>query len=262
MKYGIANLSIVPVRKEKSECSEMVTQVLFGEHFEISEEEENWFQICLANDKYQGWIDKKLCEIISESTYFQIENKPQVVTTEMVNNIFISTGQIPLRIIIGSTLPFFDKKSNLFNIEDEKYRFDGIIKKFYKKDNRENIVNLAMNFLNTPYMWGGKTPFGIDCSGLVQVIYKVIGVAIPRDADLQADQGNLVNSVDIAQNGDVAFFENEEGKIIHVGIIIENNKIIHCSGKVRIDKLDFKGIFNKELNKYTHKLKFIKNLLN
>jgi len=225
MKYGISNLSIIPVRKDSYEQSEMVTQILFGEHFEIIEEKGNWYYICIAFDKYEGWIDKKLCKIITESTYKKLENKLQVVTTEITNNVYLSNNQTPNRIIIGSTLPFFEKKSNKFNIEEEKYRFDGIIKNYKKGEIRNNIKEIATNFINTPYLWGGKSPFGIDCSGLVQIIFKVVEIQLPRDANYQVNCGKAVNFIEEAQTGDLAFFDNNEGNIIHVGIICQQNKL-------------------------------------
>ena len=120
----------------------------------------------------------------------------------------------------------------------------------------------AKEFLNAPYLWGGKSFFGVDCSGFTQLVYKVNNVKLPRDAYQQAEVGEALSFVEESQPGDLAFFENAEGRIIHVGIMLDDQKIIHASGKVRIDTLDSTGIFNQEMNKHTHKLRFVKSILN
>jgi len=118
-----------------------------------------------------------------------------------------------------------------------------------------------MMYLNAPYLWGGRSPFGIDCSGFTQVIYKLNGFKLPRDASQQATIGETLSFIEESESGDLAFFDNEEGNIIHVGIMLENNNIIHASGKVRIDKIDHQGIFNSETNTYSHRLRLIKKIL-
>ena len=127
------------------------------------------------------------------------------------------------------------------------------------RDLSESIVNCAKEFLNVPYLWGGKSFFGIDCSGFTQIIYKIHGIKIPRDAYQQAEIGDALTFIEEAKPGDLAFFENKEGRIHHVGIILADQKIIHAHGKVRIDSLDSTGIFNKDQNKHTHKLRFIRS---
>ena len=116
-------------------------------------------------------------------------------------------------------------------------------------------------YLNSPYLWGGRSPFGIDCSGFTQMVFKLNGIKLPRDAYEQAEIGKTLNFIEETQKGDLAFFDNEEGKIIHTGIIIDKNKIIHSSGKVRIDNLDHYGIFNAETGKYSHNLRLIKKVV-
>jgi gamma-D-glutamyl-L-lysine dipeptidyl-peptidase len=115
--------------------------------------------------------------------------------------------------------------------------------------------------LNSPYLWGGKTPFGIDCSGFTQMAYKLAGIKLRRDAWQQAEQGHTINLLEETEPGDLAFFDNDEGNIVHVGIILRDHKIIHAAGKVRIDSIDHYGINNKELKKYTHKLRLIKRMV-
>ena len=133
--------------------------------------------------------------------------------------------------------------------------------KTFNQKPKSDIVSTAFLYLNAPYLWGGKSPFGIDCSGFTQMVYKLCGYKLLRDAYQQSNQGDALSFIEESEPGDLAFFDNEEGKIIHVGIIMENNYIIHASGKVRIDRLDHLGIYNAEQNKHTHRLRVIKKIV-
>ena len=126
---------------------------------------------------------------------------------------------------------------------------------------KHDLVHDAMQFLNAPYLWGGRSLFGIDCSGLVQMAYKLKNIRLKRDASQQAEQGEAVASLEEAEPGDLAFFENEVGRICHVGILIDRQKILHCSGRVRNDLIDQQGIFHNDLHEYTHKLKMIRRII-
>lgn len=252
--FGICNLSVVPCRLQSSDKSEMVTQLLFGEHFGILEEQGKWILIKIANDGYECWIDKKQFKKISEEEFNLLSNEPQRLLLEGVKKI----GKIE-NIVIGSTLPNF--KKGKFNLGENKYSFRGKSVLSNRKADKKNIINTSKMYLNSPYLWGGRSPFGIDCSGFTQMVYKLNGIQLPRDAWQQAEKGEPLNFIEEAQKGDLAFFDNEEGKIVHVGIIIDKNKIIHSSGKVRIDTLDHYGIFNAETGKYSHNLRVIKKIL-
>ena len=159
-------------------------------------------------------------------------------------------------ILLGCSLSFL----NHTEINTSNFNFEGT--KISGVKAKENILNAAFMYLHAPYLWGGKTPFGIDCSGFTQMVYKLNGYKLPRDASQQALQGEALSFIEESEPGDLAFFDNEEGSIIHVGIIMENNYIIHASGKVRIDRLDHLGIYNPETNKHTHKLRVIKKIIN
>ena len=254
MQYGISNLSIIPMRSEGADQSEMVNQILFGEHFKILETRKKWSRIRLAHDSYEGWICNKQWLNIPEEDYKQLDKDVSTITTDILDIITKDNHQ---PIVIGSILPSY--RSGYALINKEMYRFDGNTTPGFTK--KEKLIENALVYLNSPYLWGGRSPFGIDCSGFTQMVYRLQGFKIPRDAYQQAKIGKNIDSLIASKMGDLAFFENNEGKIIHVGLILKDNNIIHASGKVRIDKIDKQGIYNNEINTHTHKLRFIKRIL-
>ncbi len=249
MDYGICNLSIVPLRAEASDVSEMVTQVLYGEHFKILEIRKKWSRIRLAFDSYEGWIDNKQFINISEEDYSVFEERELKLSSDLVDFVTSSDNQL-FSICLGS---------NISSSEYLKHHFEG--KSISGTLPKERLIETALLYLNTPYLWGGKSPFGIDCSGFTQMVYKLNGYRLLRDASQQAAQGEALSFIEESEPGDLAFFDNEEGKITHVGIIMADNYIIHAHGKVRIDRLDHSGIFNYELRNHTHKLRVIKRII-
>ena len=256
MLYGICNLSIVPVRLESSDKSEMVTQLLFGEHFKILEVQKKWSKIRVAFDNYEGWVDNKQLEVISEENYFQIEHSNKVYAAELID--FVTDGnQNFLTIPIGSSFPFYHHQN--LKLNNTNYHYEGQV--YDSKLPKESVIETAFKFLNTPYLWGGKTPFGIDCSGFTQMVYKLNGYKLLRDASQQATQGEVLSFIEESEPGDLAFFDNNEGIITHVGIIMNDNYIIHAHGKVRIDRIDHSGIFNVDTQRHTHKLRVIKKII-
>ena len=230
MNKGICTVSVAALRSEPSHRAEMTSQLLYGETVKILANEGKFLKIQMDFDQYEGWVDAQQISEISEN-----ENK--TIVQETFLNYLTSEGEILLS--IGSEI-----KAENPAVEQPK-----------------NIIETAMKFLNVPYLWSGRSFFGIDCSGFVQLVYKVHGIALPRDAYQQAEIGEVLSFVEESQPGDLAFFENAEGQIVHVGILLNNFEIIHAFGKVRIDALDTTGIFNKDLNRHTHKLRFIRNIL-
>ena len=252
--FGICNLSIIPLRIEPSDKSEIVSQVLFGEHFQILEVSKQWSKIKLQFDDYEGWVDSKQYQIISESSYNQLCEEVIILNSDLIEYV-TGPNNFLMPIPLGSSLSFLNfNEININNYDFEGMKISGIKAK-------ANIVNTSFMYLNSPYLWGGKTPFGIDCSGFTQMVYKLNGYKLLRDASQQALQGEALSFIEESEPGDLAFFDNEEGKIIHVGIIMKDNYIIHASGKVRIDRLDHLGIYNAEINKHTHKLRVIKKVI-
>lgn len=253
MKHGIALLGIIPLRKESSHRSELVSQLLFGETYELISTANNWSRIKCSYDDYEGWIDHQQHHALSERDYLLLSEAEAGIALDLAFTATSTHRAIP--IVAGSSLPFFDGMN--FKIGKEKFIYNG---QALPSDGKATALfeRVAMRYLNSPYLWGGRSPFGIDCSGFTQMVYKFCGVVLSRDAYQQAEQGITINFVEEAQPGDLAFFNNEEGKIIHVGIVLKDGRIIHSSGKVRIDKLDHFGIFNTDTGKYSHLLKIIK----
>ncbi len=253
MKFGISNLSIIPQRSEANDIAEMTNQVLFGEHFKVLEIRKKWSKIRLSHDSYEGWICNKQWQEISEEDYKQLDKDVATISTDILD---IITKEYQQPIVIGSVLPFY--KSGHALINEEMYKFDGLSTQGYVDKNK--LRQNALIFLNAPYLWGGRSPLGIDCSGLTQIVYRLQGIDLPRDAYQQAKVGTTLSFIEESEVGDLAFFDDKEGKVIHVGIILEDNHIIHASGKVRIDRIDQQGIFNTEIGKHTHKLRLIKSI--
>ncbi len=252
--FAICNLAIIPLRAEPSDRSEIVSQALFGEHFEVLEQQKQWSKIKLQFDDYEGWVDSKQYQIISEKNFKDLSKGAIILNADLVEYVSNATNVL-LPITLGASLSFL----NHSEINTDNFEFEGMKTSGVKQ--KTDLLTTAYQYLNAPYFWGGKTPFGIDCSGFTQMVYKLNGYKLLRDASQQSSQGDALSFIEESEPGDLAFFDNEDGNIIHVGIIMENNYIIHASGKVRIDRLDHLGIYNAEQNKHTHRLRVIKKII-
>jgi hypothetical protein len=257
--YGFCNLSVIPVRAEASDRSEMVNQLLFGETFGIVDSFKSWKVVSGTLDNYQGFIDEKQFLPLDEAEYARLNSLPAIFPQDLVSKVFDEKAGTAMIIFTGSNLAGIE--NGKFVIGGRNYRFDGETFAPPKIINAGMLVDTAKLFLNSPYFWGGRSPSGIDCSGLVQVAYKIHGIPLNRDASYQAQQGETLNLFSEAEKGDLAFFDNEDGIITHVGIIADEGKIIHSSGQVRIDRIDHHGIYNDSLQKYTHKLRLVKRVI-
>ncbi|GAA4319137.1 C40 family peptidase [Mucilaginibacter gynuensis] len=250
MEYGICNLAVVPLRAEPNERSEQVSQVLFGEAFEILEWQEHWVQIITAYDNYKGWIARLQVNPLGHIAYKQIKNGHVPQTHRAITQAWKKADNSVLYLPVGSSLVFLE--GDRCKIGHETFTIVGEI------GASTNIATTAKSFLNSPYLWGGRTHLGIDCSGFTQSVFKLHDIKIDRDASQQAKQGTEVTDLKTVKLGDLAFFENKDARIIHVGIMLDQKHIIHASGRVKIELFDEKGIYSEEQKRYTHKFCIMK----
>jgi hypothetical protein len=249
LDYGVCRLSVVPVRAAASDKSELVTQLLFGDHYQVlaRSTSKGWLNIRIDFDQYEGWIDVNQHHSISNDYYRYLNRAEFKITTDVTSSLLFNKS--PLIILMGSMIPI--SSSELFKME-EQFAFNGEAKNLGQKRDLEFLINVAGKYLNAPYLWGGKSPFGIDCSGFVQMVFKICGYRLFRDCEQQSNQGKSVKDITEANPGDLIFFDNKEGRINHVGIALDGDRIIHASGRVRIDHLNEEGILNVETKIYSH----------
>lgn len=254
MPYGICHIALAPIRAEASDTSEMVSQILFGETLKILETQNQWCRVRIQFDQYVGWVDEKQFISLNEDEFENANNKVKIN-----NHLFLnaSSEERDLTLPLGASLPGL--KGDGFSINNE-------LISLHKKINTDilsidKLIKIALSLKETPYLWGGRSPMGIDCSGFTQLIYKCVGIDINRDAKDQVYQGKPIKSLSEAQKGDLAFFINQREEIHHVGLILDEYKIIHAAGKVRVDQITKDGIYNNVLKKLTHRLHSIKRMI-
>ena len=247
MTYGICELSLVPLREVAQLNAPLISEVLYGELVEVIGTNKKWSNVKLA-DGAVGWIDNAQFTNITNEEFTELSKQEPKTAIDLVEFI-LKGNDILFPISIGSTIQ---------NCAFLGHRFEGQTSGASVQKN--NIPKTAFTFLNTPYRKGGKSPFGIDAAGFAQIVYKICGIMLPRTAAEQSTQGEVLSFIEESEPGDLAFFDDEEGTIIHVGIVLENNYIIHVAGQVRVDRLDQTGIFNIEKNMHTHQLRLIKSI--
>ncbi len=269
MTFGVSTQSLISLRSEPDHRSEMVSQILFGELFRIIFSEKTWIRVRLTYDNYEGWIEQKQATLLDEGEFLRLLNADTPVSNDLVQLISLESRKTVMPIVLGSSLPGI--MENKFVINHENFFFEGGISDSKVFEDalqhsdrhkvRQSIVDDAMLYHNAPYLWGGRSPFGIDCSGFTQMVYKLKKIRLMRDASQQANHGEPLSFITESEPGDLVFFDNEEGVISHVGMMIDKQRIIHASGSVRIDKIDHEGIYNEAENRYTHKLRIIKRMV-
>ncbi len=255
MEYAVISVAAAPVRRKPDHRKEMVNQLLFGETVRILKEKGPlWVKVRGLHDGYEGWLTRTLLEETDELT---AGNRSLFVAADLLSQL--SAGEKKLSIPVGSSLPFFE--SGKIKLAGTEYDFSG---NYFRRDEQKPdgtlIQKLSLPWLNAPYLWGGRTPLGVDCSGFVQVVFKQAGIDLPRDAWQQAQEGRAVKHFKEATAGDLAFFDRGE-EIVHVGILLPDERLIHASGKVRIDGLTKKGIIHAETGERTLKLRALRRIL-
>lgn len=254
MIHAICELSVIPLRKEAADKSEMSSQIIFGETMEVLEENDKWFMVRLNHDHYEGWVDKK--QVV------QTKGDESSNIRYLHSAFEVATSEVKQRMIIPSGAVIYHADQDGFWLDDKRYLMENTLE---KSAAGSDLIGYASQFLRTPYLWGGRTFMGIDCSGFTQLVMRSQGVMVLRDAYQQAELGDAISFVDESRTGDLAFFDNADGKITHVGMIVEAEnhvkKIIHASGEVRLDSLDHQGIYHNEKMIYTHRLRLIKRII-
>ncbi len=252
--YAICRVAVAPLRSSPSDKAENTSQLLFGDQVEIIQKEDQWWYVKGTYDDYEGWVDFKQFELIATAQFAADADCRFIVPLQGLNIVTDANGG-HYYLSPGGNLPSFKDSHCLIGGTSFEVTFTPA--RFVFTD-LEMLIASARFFLNTPYLWGGRSLFGIDCSGFVQIVFKLNGIKLRRDAWQQAEEGLIVDFLQEVQPGDVAFFDNDEGKIVHVGIMLNSSEILHASGKVKIDPIDGQGIYSNELHRYTHKLRIIK----
>ncbi|WP_158976422.1 C40 family peptidase [Cellulophaga sp. L1A9] len=249
MQYGICPLSVVPVRLNPEDTSELISQLLYGDHYKVIDTRKFWSKIRIAYDGCEGWVSNLQLKLITEEEYNAIVTTNDPAYSNDLVSFVASPENTLIPIVIGSTVS---------NASLLQHTFEGSAT--VKSNEKNKLIEVALLYLNAPYLWGGMTPFGIDSAGFTQLVYKINGHNLLRSPGQQATQGEALSFIEESEPGDLAFFDTNEGIINHVGLIMQNNYVIHVSGTVRIDRIDHTGIFNTTSKTYTHKLRVIKKI--
>jgi cell wall-associated NlpC family hydrolase len=258
MQYIFCVVSVAAMRKEPSHRSEMVSQLLFGEYGIVLEEKDDFVRIKCLFDGYEGWCASNQIAFVTKNDILETTQYVNAETTEVqLKNAGSMQVSFSTPVYTVDDAPVLTFGEYEFSYNAGKNNIWDAQKAVFSEDNIRKISN---HFINTAYLWGGRSIYGLDCSGFVQQVYKMFDIRLLRDAHLQADQGKSVPGLKEARIGDAAFFHNDAGRIIHVGILLSNTEIIHASGKVRIDNIDEEGIINKETGKRTHHLTCIRRM--
>ncbi|GAB4265901.1 MAG: C40 family peptidase [Saprospiraceae bacterium] len=256
MHYALCHLSVVSLRKSPSNRSEQVSQLLFGEVVEVIEKKgKQWAKVRCTWDHVIGWVAMNQITPITDKE-FQTFSEDYSYCLDLFQPVYFDDNMVP--VTLGARLPGFDGLKFEFN--GKTCRYTGLA---VEKENLGpvHLLKIAHKLMYAPHQWGGRSPLGIDSSGFVQLVYQMAGISLPRDANQQVFIGEVIDFAEQAKPGDLAFFENSKGTISHVGIVLEDGKLIHCWEKVRIDPFDHFGVYNHNLQRYTHKMRVIKRLI-
>ncbi|HOK51866.1 MAG TPA: C40 family peptidase [Bacteroidales bacterium] len=254
--------TFIPIRAAASDTSEMVSQLLFGETCQVMAQTEKWVKVRCDFDGYEGWVFKPALTFLSEQEYLLLRQSPQSIVNIPILTAREAKNQHPIYLTAGCCIYNHEPNKRTFSFLDRQYSYEDNFSQSSNMDESAKIIlETALRLINVPYLWGGRSTFGIDCSGLVQTCFRVVGIDLPRDARMQAMLGKPVNDFEDIRPSDLAFFKNADGIIIHVGILLSSSQIIHASNFVRISAFDERGILHDSGQDYTHQLAFVKRFL-
>lgn len=276
--YAIVLHSVVPVRTEPSEGAEQSTQLLFGEICRIMQSLPRWYKIHNESDGEEGYVDYKMITPMSDDEYQRytttLKSATARVMLPMTFAVSENNGQtIPLT--LGTLLPNY--ADGQFEVLGVRFRIDSAAVAAEPLPLNPTTLMQVMRFmLNTPYLWGGKNALGMDCSGMTQTVLSLFGIRLPRNAAQQASCGTAVRELQEAHAGDLVFFDHADSDcsntepnnckgdvhISHVGILLDSERVVHCSGRVKVERIDQRGIYGAEQQLYTHHLAAIKRCAN
>lgn len=259
MTFGICPLSIAPLRADPSDRAEQVTQLVFGEGYSVLETTPKWLHVCGAADAYEGWLDAKQHQAIPAAWFdAYLAAGPHPRTLDVVGVVSDDHTRRPVQ--LGSVLPFYDGLTLRLG-PDRPLFYNGLATNPRQPAPDGLLLRAATLYRGAPYQWGGRSVFGLDCSGFTQQVFGLVGYQLPRDAAQQVREGAEVHFATQARPGDLAFFDNPDGRIVHVGLVVGEGQILHASGEVRLDALDHHGIFHAGRGEYSHRLRVIKRVL-
>lgn len=247
--FGICSVSCAPVHATPSATHPLINELLFGEAFAVLEERGDFWRVRPAHDRYTGWMDRRQGRRLGASDYARLTAKPAPVVVSLMARA--SSGRRHLLLPRGASLPGL--RNGALTWDGERFTVEGHVELPGNGARRKRLAALCESYLDCPYRWGGRSPWGIDCSGLVQVVFKLLGVALPRDAGEQQEQGRAVASLADVRQGDLYFGANVETGEPHVGIVMDGETVIHASGRVRRDRLSAEGILDRESSRLTHR---------
>jgi len=255
--YKIVNSEVSSLYKKNNYSSEIISQALIWERVEIIGIKDNWCKI-KQWDNYESWIYKDCLSsdevyaknnLSNYSKWFYVNKRiSEIISEDKKNKKYLS---------FGSLIPIIDIKDEVFLItimpDNNKYyiNVDNVVS---SEDNidLDRIINYSMQIIGTPYLWGGKSGFGYDCSGFIQTLFRFLKVALPRDCKDQISCSNLQKVSKDIQKGDLIYFNNNDN-VSHVGMLINSSNFIHCSGEVKIESTNKDDVnFNLDLYNKIH----------
>lgn len=268
MKYAICLQPYIPMRSSASESSEMVSQLLFGDTFRIVDEMPRWYKVIRDCDDYEGWIDWKTATVISESEYrgYLLQMPKSLLLRQPYNMVTRTANGVVASAYLswGSRIYNMDDTGITFRMQNQRYDVPHMtyinpvdVTSMSRKACAKYLLQQAQMLLNVPYLWGGCSAFGIDCSGFTQTLYRFINISLPRDASQQEKMGTAV-SFEEREPGDLAFFGHGDGKVCHVGLVCDGERVLHCSASLHYDELRADGIWSQATGEMTHNLISIK----